>query len=162
MTCYEIIRSPLGDLVIIADGRSLIGLIFIDNKKKKVIFNGWQKNNNQLILLQAKKQLGLYFSGNLNKFEIPIALKGSDFQKLVWNELAKIPYGETITYKQLAVRIGRPQSARAVGNAVSKNPIPIIIPCHRVVSSNGLLGGYVAGQDIKRYLLVREDNNRFS
>ena len=102
-------------------------------------------------------QLDAYFKGTLKIFEkIEMHIIGTDFQKKVWNELLKIPYGETISYGELATRIGNPKASRAVGMANSKNPIPIIIPCHRVIGKNGSLTGFGGGIDVKKQLLTLE------
>lgn len=102
------------------------------------------------------KQLKEYFNGERKSFNIPLELKGTEFQKRVWNELIKIPYGDAASYKEIAEKIGSKKSYRAVGNANGKNPIPIIIPCHRVIISNGKLGGYTGGLEIKIKLLELE------
>lgn len=106
---------------------------------------------------QFRKQLREYFSGALQEFHQPVLfLSGTDFEKSVWLLLKEIPYGETRTYKWLADRAGSPKGSRAVGQALSRNPIPIILPCHRVIESDGSLGGYSGGSDIKRRLLDME------
>jgi methylated-DNA-[protein]-cysteine S-methyltransferase len=102
------------------------------------------------------KQLKEYFSGERKEFDIPLDLKGTEFQKRVWCELLKIPYGTTISYKELAIRVGGENKTRAVGQANSLNPVPIIIPCHRVINSGGRLGGYSCGVIIKEKLLETE------
>jgi methylated-DNA-[protein]-cysteine S-methyltransferase len=101
-------------------------------------------------------QLRDYFSGNLKKFDVPLDLNGSDFQMKVWNELKKIPYGKTKSYKTISEKLGDVKSIRAVGKANGQNPIPIIIPCHRVIGSNGRLTGYAGGLDVKEKLLEIE------
>nr|MDK2850718.1 methylated-DNA-[protein]-cysteine S-methyltransferase [Candidatus Cloacimonadota bacterium] len=102
------------------------------------------------------KQLDEYFAGTRREFDLAFFATGTPFQLMVWEELMKIPYGETISYQELATRIGRPHSARAVGNALRANPVPIIIPCHRVIASNGSLGGFSGGIATKRFLLGLE------
>ena len=106
------------------------------------------------------QQLAEYFAGTRQAFELPLAPKGSDFQKMVWHELTRIPFGETITYAELARRVGRPNASRAVGRANATNPIALIIPCHRVIGSNGKLTGYACGVDIKEKLLDWETRAR--
>lgn len=103
----------------------------------------------------ASKQLKEYFAGRRKKFTVKVALEGTAFQTKVWRQLQKIPYGQTITYQELARRVGRPKAARAVGQACGANRFPIIIPCHRVVGKKGL-GGYAGGLKRKRYLLALE------
>lgn len=111
------------------------------------------------LLKEAKKQLSEYFAGKRKSFDLPLKLEGTDFQLSVWNVLKDIPYGETRTYKQTAEMAGCPGSYRAVGTANGKNPIPIIIPCHRVVASDGSLSGYALGTEFKKYLLELEAKN---
>ncbi|MCH5246991.1 MAG: methylated-DNA--[protein]-cysteine S-methyltransferase [Muribaculaceae bacterium] len=106
----------------------------------------------------ANNQLRDYFLGNRKQFDLPLAPKGTDFQKLVWNEVAKIPYGETATYSDIAQRIHKPKAVRAVASAIARNPLHIFIPCHRVVAKNGI-GGYAAGIEIKKFLLNLEKYN---
>jgi len=105
---------------------------------------------------EAIEQIRLYLARRLKKFDVPIDLIGTDFQKFVWGETMKIPYGETITYSELAKRIHNPKAYRAVGNALGANPLPIIVPCHRVIASDGSLGGYSGGIKIKEFLLGLE------
>lgn len=108
------------------------------------------------LLEEAIKQLKEYFAGTRKQFELPIYLEATEFKKQVWEELLKIPYGTTATYKQIAQRIGRPKAARAVGMANHDNPIPVIIPCHRVIGANGKLTGYALGLEMKEELLGLE------
>lgn len=106
-----------------------------------------------LLLKETRRQLDAYFAGTLRQFDLPLTLKGSAFQLQVWHLLQEIPYGETITYGELARRAGNPQASRAVGMANSRNPLPVIVPCHRVVGSHGKLTGYTGGLDVKVKLL---------
>lgn len=108
------------------------------------------------IIKKAKIQLEEYFKGKRKNFDLPLKLEGTEFQKKVWTALISIPYGETVTYKEIAVKIGNPKAARAVGTANNKNKILIIIPCHRIIGSNGDLKGYRAGLNIKEQLLKLE------
>jgi len=101
-------------------------------------------------------ELHAYFDGRLREFSIPLKAEGTDFQMSVWEALQEIPYGETLSYKEVAEQIGKPKAARAIGGAVGKNPIPIIIPCHRVLAAGGKLGGFAGGTDIKKWLLAIE------
>lgn len=106
------------------------------------------------------KQLDDYFAGKLKEFDIPFFATGTPFQLMVWEELLRLDYGEVITYSEMARRIGKPKAARAVGNALGKNPIGIIIPCHRVVRAGGKLGGFGGGLRVKEYLLKLEEENK--
>lgn len=155
---YEKFDSPIGRIMIIADNSGLKELRF---EKKDSAENLTEKNQDSLtkagqICKQAKEELKKYFKGNLKQFTVQLSPEGTDFQKAVWNELCKIPYGKTLSYKQIAANINNPKSCRAVGNANGKNPIPIIIPCHRVICTGGKLGGFSAGLDRKRFLLSLE------
>ncbi len=109
------------------------------------------------LLETAKTQLDEYFQGALKDFELPLSLTGTPFQQLVWNALKAIPYGTTASYGAIANAIGRPSAVRAVGRAIGSNPIPLIIPCHRVIGAGGKLTGFSGGLDRKRWLLHRED-----
>jgi methylated-DNA-[protein]-cysteine S-methyltransferase len=108
------------------------------------------------LLLEAFSQLDAYLAGKLRKFTLPLAPHGTDFQRRVWAALCGVPYGETATYRQIAEAVGRPTAVRAVGNANGKNPTPIFIPCHRIIRTDGTLGGYSCGIEIKRKLLRLE------
>ncbi|KPI51894.1 cysteine methyltransferase [Clostridioides difficile] len=112
------------------------------------------------IIIEANKQLKEYLDGNRKEFDLPLELSGSEFMRKVWNELCKIPYGETMTYIELANIINNPKAYRAVGMANSKNPISIFIPCHRLIGSNGSLRGYLGGIKVKEYLLKLEKDNK--
>lgn len=121
--------------------------------------NFWDEDDKgrmNLINEKAKQELKLYFDGKLKQFSVPLDMKGTVFQKRVWEELQKIPYGKTVCYGDIAKAIGKPRACRAVGGANHKNPIPIIVPCHRVVGSDGSLVGYGGGLKLKRFLLEME------
>lgn len=111
------------------------------------------------LIKEASKQLGEYFNKKLKKFDLPLILHGTDFQKKVWKALQNIPYGETRSYKELAVMTGNPKASRAVGNANNRNPIAIIIPCHRVIGHDGSLRGYASGTEIKQKLIALESSD---
>jgi methylated-DNA-[protein]-cysteine S-methyltransferase len=106
------------------------------------------------------RQLDAYFAGESQEFDLPFFATGTPFQLMVWEELLRIPYGQTISYREMAELIGKPKAARAVGNALGANPISILIPCHRVISSDGTLGGFGGGLPVKTYLLALEKRNR--
>lgn len=129
-----------------------ICIIKITRVKKK------EPCNPNIISIKAKKELHEYFSNKRFFFSCKYLLEGTDFQKLVFNELIKIPYGKTASYKDIAIRINKPNASRAVGNAVSSNNILIMIPCHRIIASNGALTGFSAGIDLKEKLLNIENN----
>lgn len=154
---YFIYKSPIGPLCFIEQENYLTHIINLD-------FNQFN-NVNMLTKLETpliKKayiQILEYLNGSRKKFTIPLNPEGTKFQNRVWKELINIPYGETRSYKDIAVSIGNKNGARAVGNANGKNPILIIIPCHRIISSDGSLGGYSSGLNIKKKLLNLENNN---
>lgn len=142
-----------------------IGLIQIIEEDGKIIELNWNnkkydeneiKQKDTDILLEAKKQINEYLEGTRKEFDLPLNPRGTNFMKKVWKELLNIPYGNTATYKKIAENIGNPKAARAVGMANNKNPIPIIIPCHRVIGSSGNLVGYALGLDKKKFLLDLE------
>lgn len=153
---YDIIESPIGPILVAGNKEGLKHLIFLKGKKKVGIPDGWVENKE--FFREAARQLEAYFSGRLESFDLKLAPEGTDFQKSVWKALCEIPYGETRTYKEIAVYIGKPGAYRAVGLANNRNPIAIIIPCHRVIGSDGKLTGYASGLDVKELLLRLEGN----
>lgn len=141
----------IGKLWICSDEKSLLEISFSDNLLTE---NPHIKETE--FILKVKSQLDEYFSGQRKIFDLPINPKGTEFQKKVWKALIQIPYGKTCSYKDIAVSVGNPKASRAVGMANNKNPIPIIIPCHRVIGKNGNLTGYAGGLDLKSTLLNLE------
>ena len=141
-----------------ADGDTLTGCRWAINESTG--HDNLSVGRENKILDMAETQISEYLEGKRRDFTIPLNIEGTEFRRKVWNELCRIPYGETITYKELAVRIGSPGACRAVANACGANPLPIIIPCHRVVASGGKAGGYTGGLDIKLALLALEKQNR--
>lgn len=142
-------------------------IAIVENKEKITNIYTYDKISSQDIdvietplIKEAAKQLEEYFCGKRKSFDFPIDPKGTDFQKKVWRELQNTPYGETLSYKDIAERIGNPKAARAIGMANNKNPILIIIPCHRIIGKNGKLVGYAAGLDMKVQLLEMENKNK--
>ncbi|MCC4767619.1 methylated-DNA--[protein]-cysteine S-methyltransferase [Methanosarcina sp. DH1] len=154
---YEIIESPIGPILLAGDEKGLKHLNFLKGKKRIKIPADWIENKE--FFSEAARQLEAYFSGGLESFDLKLAPEGTDFQKSVWKALCEIPYGETQTYKEIAVLIGKQKAYRAVGLANNWNPIAIIIPCHRVIGSDGKLTGYASGLAIKEFLLKLEENN---
>lgn len=146
---YDIFESPLGKLYMIFSGRFLSGVSF-----RKPVRIPFKKSSAPKDFV---KELTSYFQGSAGDFRQEVKfLSGTDFERKVWNVLKKIPFGETRSYKWIAEKIGKPAAVRAVGRALSKNPVPIVIPCHRVIESDGSLGGYSSGEHIKRRLLEME------
>ena len=152
--CYAAIDSPIGPLTLLGRGGSLVGIRFPDGEEAARPPRGAVENRSALE--PAIRQLEEYFRGERRAFELPIAPQGSSFQKRVWEELLRIPFGETRSYGQIAEAIGLPDTARAVGAANGQNPIPIVIPCHRVIGASGALVGFGGGLDTKRWLLHHE------
>ena len=148
-----VVASPVGKLRLIASDK---GLVAIDVRNVRVAIDQETNAPAQKILSATKKQLEQYFAGNRTTFDIPLDLEGTEFQQQAWRALCRIPYGKTISYGQQAKNIKKPKAFRAVGSANGKNPIPIIVPCHRVVAGDGALGGYSLGLKMKKQLLALE------
>ncbi len=151
---FTTMDSPIGELLLCSDGESLIG-VFTHGPEPKQMRKGDQNPHDQ-VLAEARKELTAYYAGRLQEFKVPLAPRGTPFQQRVWKALLEIPFGETESYGQLARRIGSPNAARAVGLANGRNPISIIIPCHRVIGSSGALVGYGGGLPRKKWLLEHE------
>ncbi len=151
---YTTIESPVGPLLLAGDSSAVRLVSFVSSKRSALPQVSWKQD--RAPFAEVIRQLRAYFRGELKKFNLPLAMEGTDFQLRVWNALRAIPYGETVSYAQLAERIGNPKAVRAVGSANGSNPIPIIIPCHRVVGSNGSLTGFGGGLSTKRKLLELE------
>ncbi|WP_330400372.1 methylated-DNA--[protein]-cysteine S-methyltransferase [Tepidibacter mesophilus] len=146
---YAYLKSPMGVLKIVSSEDSILEISHVREEEK-------DSHYRPQILKDAITQLNEYFEGERKGFDLKIELKGTDFQKKVWNELNNIEYGETKSYKDVAIRIGNEKAVRAVGMTNSKNPISIIVPCHRVIGSNKKLTGYAGGLDRKKWLLDHE------
>jgi methylated-DNA-[protein]-cysteine S-methyltransferase len=151
---YTRIDSPIGELLLVGDGERLHGLHMQEGRRPLAVGSGWQPA--EAPFEEARAQLAEYFAGERTEFDLPTDGVGTPFQRSVWAELERIPYGETISYAELARRIGRPSASRAVGMANGRNPISIIVPCHRVVGADGSLTGYGGGVGRKRFLLELE------
>ena len=152
--CYAALDSPVGPLILVADAAGLRRIDFVNGRNPGMPDPAWR--NDAAALSETARQLKAYFSGELTQFDLPLSPAGTSFQKSVWKELCNIPYGETTSYGELARRMGNPKACRAVGLANGSNPIPIIIPCHRVIGANGKLTGYGGGLPIKEKLLALE------
>ena len=157
MTYYTFYHSPIGPLRLTSDGTALTGLWF-DDRKPDPAANQYREDLS--IFASAKRWLDDYFAGNPREIDFPIAPSGTPFQQRVWQILLTIPYGETTTYGALARQLGPKMSAQAVGQAVGRNPVSILIPCHRVIGADGALTGYAAGLEIKTWLLHHEGSLR--
>lgn len=152
MTYLDYLTSPLGLLQITATDTGVSTVWFVDKKEKEISGNE--------IISACKKQLEEYFAGNRTDFSLPFDLSGTEFQKKVWHRLLKIPFGKTISYMQVALDLGDVKSIRAVGTANGKNPVAVIIPCHRVIGSNGSLVGYGGGLWRKKWLIEFESKSK--
>jgi len=156
MTRYACIKTPLGTMLAIAEGEELVGVDFEDAKYARAIDPSWTEDADAKPLLDCAQQLAGYFAGERANFDLPLAARGTPFQKRIWREIVKVPMGSTITYAQLAARAGSPGSARAAGAATGRNPLAIVVPCHRIVGTNGSLTGYAGGLGRKEKLLALE------
>jgi methylated-DNA-[protein]-cysteine S-methyltransferase len=154
---HVIVASPVGPLTIVAKGGSITAL-YMDAQRHAPdpAEFGLPGNPGDEPFAIAARQLDAYFGGQLTEFSLPLALAGTDFQREVWAGLRDIPYGQTVSYGELAHRIGRPAAGRAVGLANGRNPVAIVVPCHRVIGSDGSMTGYGGGLDRKRFLLALE------
>jgi len=153
--------TPIGNLLISAEDGAITELYFEDGRTTPPTLNETPVEPiNAAVLVQLTKELDAYFTGTLRDFTVPLNPKGTPFRMKAWEVLCTIPYGETISYKELAERIGNPKAIRAVGGANHNNPISIIIPCHRVIGANGKLVGYGGGLNVKEFLLEHERNNK--
>lgn len=153
---YLKMKSPLGDLYLLEKNQKLAAIYFEQDWKNYFKTQSDIEESKEKVLVETKKQLDEYFKGKRKKFEISMQLEGTPFQIQAWRTLLKIPFGKTVSYKEQAQMAGKTKAIRAIGSANGCNQIPIIIPCHRVVASDGGLGGYSGGLKIKEYLLALE------
>jgi methylated-DNA-[protein]-cysteine S-methyltransferase len=151
---YTRAGSPIGELLLTGDGQALHGLHMLEGRRPIVPDPAWRRDDGAF--RDVRRQLAEYFGGERERFELPLALAGTPFQSEVWKALREIPYGETISYGELARRIDRPRAVRAVGLANGRNPIAVIVPCHRVIGADGTLTGFGGGIERKRLLLDLE------
>jgi methylated-DNA-[protein]-cysteine S-methyltransferase len=161
MNAYVIVDSPIGRLLLQTDGVSLTGLYMDVPGRPFPGMNDSEEDANTGPLPEAVRQLEEYFAGNRRDFDLPLYLNGTLFQQRVWRALTEIPYGETWSYGELAKRIGNPNASRAVGLANGRNPIAILVPCHRVIGADGSLTGYGGGVERKQWLLAHEGLHQF-
>jgi methylated-DNA-[protein]-cysteine S-methyltransferase len=155
-TFHTFFESPVGPLLLMSDGQSLTGLHTESDKYRPKIGADWVEDDGAIPFATVKAQLRDYFEGRLTEFDVPLNPQGTEFQLRVWKQLCGIPFGDTISYAELARRIGNRNASRAVGMANSRNPISIIVPCHRVIGADNSLTGYAGGLDRKRSLLEHE------
>ncbi len=156
MTRFKRFTTALGPVLATANERGINGIYFVGQRYEIIIESDWREDGDDPVLTECARQLGEYFEGTRRDFDLPLAAAGSDFQQRVWREIARIPFGETISYAELARRAGAAGSARAAGAATGHNPLSVVVPCHRVVGSDGSLTGYAGGLERKTRLLEIE------
>ena len=156
MHYYDLYESPHGRMLLVASAEGLSGVYFDGQKYLPRVDPEWRRDARCPAVRQAKRELAEYFGGKRERFETALAPEGTSFQRSVWKAISTVGFGKTITYAELARRAGSPGSARAAGAATGRNPIGIIVPCHRIVGSDGSLTGYAGGLDRKRALLALE------
>ena len=153
-TIYTTVDSPIGELLLAGDGAGLQRLDMRGGRRPIPIAAEWVRRDDAFVA--ARAQLDRYFAGELREFDVPLSMAGNPFELRVWAALLEIPYGETVSYGEIARQIGEPSAARAVGLANGRNPIALIVPCHRVIGADGSLTGYGGGLERKRFLLDLE------
>lgn len=156
MLRYKHMDTPVGRLKLVADESNLIAVLWPNDMPTRVTLGGMRVDVRHPVLVEAERQLTQYFEGKRTTFDLPICPCGTDFQKRVWQQLLRIPYGQTRSYGHLAVAIGKRSASRAVGLANSRNPLSIVVPCHRVVGASGKLTGFAGGLETKAKLLKLE------
>ncbi len=158
-TIYRRSTGPLGTLVLAAQSGTLIGAWFVDQRHFPQARASWRESPDDALLQAAARQLGEWFAGRRRGFELPLAPVGTPFQQAVWREIARVPYGTKASYGAIARALGQPKACRAVGAATGRNPLSIIIPCHRLVAGDGALTGYDGGLERKAALLQFEQSD---
>jgi len=153
---YRLINSPVGQLKVIAKGECLAAILWENDRPERVLLGAMIEAHDSEVLDLVERQLAEYFAGTRSGFDVPMDFQGTEFQKSVWRALLTIPFGETRSYRDIAIQIGNPAAVRAVGAANGKNPISIIAPCHRVIGSSGALTGFAGGLAAKQLLLTLE------
>lgn len=157
---YRTLESPVGALRLVAGDQGLVAILWPDDDPGRVPLGAMSAWSEHPVLLETVRQLEDYFAGTRTVFDVPLAMRGTDFQQAVWAALATIPFGETRSYGAIARQIGQPTASRAVGAANGRNPVSIIVPCHRVVGSAGALTGFAGGMAAKATLLRLEQGRR--
>ena len=153
---YKFVDSPVGQLQLIVRGDKLVAILWENDRPNRVKLGALRENRDHPVLVETARQLDEYFAGRQTHFDIDLQFEGTDFQKQVWAALLTIPYGETRSYLEIAEQIGNPNAVRAVGAANGRNPISIVVPCHRVIGSSGALTGFAGGLAAKERLLCIE------
>jgi methylated-DNA-[protein]-cysteine S-methyltransferase len=153
---YKKMQSPVGELTLVANDKSLVAVLWENDRPHRLRLPTLEASRTHPVLLTAEAQLREYFDGSRKVFQLPLEFHGSDFQVKVWKALRTIPYGATRSYRELARAVGSEKACRAVGAANGRNPLPIVVPCHRVIGSNGKLTGFGGGLEVKAFLLDLE------
>jgi methylated-DNA-[protein]-cysteine S-methyltransferase len=162
MLSYKELESPVGKLKLVANANALVAILWERERPNRIKLAMLKCNPQQPILVETERQLKEYFAGTRNDFHLPLEPAGTEFQKKVWRALREIPFGQTRSYLDLAKSIGSAKAVRAVGAANGKNPLSIIVPCHRVIGANGALTGFAGGVEVKAKLLAHEGCRSFS
>jgi methylated-DNA-[protein]-cysteine S-methyltransferase len=160
MYYFDFYESPMGRMLIVATDRGLSGLYFVDQKYYREVGRDWLRGEHNQIIRETACELSEFFAGERKKFDVTLAAEGTSFQASIWRAISSVEYGDSITYLELARRAGHPQAVRAAGTATGRNPITIIVPCHRIVGSDGSLTGYAGGLERKRALRELEGGAR--
>jgi methylated-DNA-[protein]-cysteine S-methyltransferase len=153
---YKEMKSPVGKLKLVASSQALVAVLWEKERPNRVKLGAMNLDPRHPILIEAERQLSEYFTGQRIRFDLPLQLNGTEFQKKVWQALREIPFGKTRSYRDLARAVGLPKASRAVGAANGKNPLSIVVPCHRVIGANGALTGFAGGLATKAALLALE------
>ena len=159
---YKQTNSPVGGLTLIASDNAMVAVLWDRGNTKRTTIGVLKPDPRHPLLVETERQLSEYFAGKRRQFNLPLDPRGTDFQKTVWRSLRQIPFGETRSYAEIARTIGAPRATRAVGAANGRNPLSIIVPCHRVIGSNGALTGFGGGIETKARLLALEAGRKFS
>jgi methylated-DNA-[protein]-cysteine S-methyltransferase len=157
---FKVVPSPIGPLKLVASNHGLVAILWESDNPRRVRLSEQSEAPDHSILVRTENELKEYFAGKRDAFTVPLDMRGTHFQKQVWEALLGIPFGETRTYGQLAVQLGNPKATRAVGAANGRNPLAILVPCHRVIGSSGKLTGFAGGLDAKAHLLELEEQGQ--
>lgn len=157
---YKFINSPVGQLKLVASDKGLVAILWHNDKPSRVPLTDLLEDASHSILTKTEQQLQEYFAGKRKAFNLPLDMRGTKFQKNVWEALLAIPFGQTRSYGELAKQLGAPLASRAVGAANGRNPISIVVPCHRVIGASGKLTGFAGGLETKAHLLSLENGER--
>jgi methylated-DNA-[protein]-cysteine S-methyltransferase len=156
---YKVIESPIGKLKLVASDKGLVAILWENDSPRRVRLSELVADEQHPVIVETERQLGEYFAGRRKAFSVALEMRGTRFQKDVWEALLAIPFGETRSYGQLAKQLGNPRATRAVGAANGRNPISIIVPCHRVIGLSGKLTGFAGGLETKANLLSLEERD---